>query len=307
MDHLDELGYNENPASGCNIWRNTSIPYYKELQQYLQELNDYYDRIENFTQVTKDVRRASQPNVCDLLELHPDGLAGIFYSSRQLSRLAGGYLEPALPPMRHPRWCLPPNPTKKGNYPKYLIDITYLVHDFKHMCQQIRPTSRTVLLDMGASLQFDFHKDDTPVVDLTSIYTKFGITFDHYYAYEIKPTKPDEVFQKLPDDLMASYHWINVGVSTDPQSKLNPWRLLLDNFDENDFIVVKLDVDNTGIELKLVEQLLADENIIKLVDVFYWEHHVSLKEWWPYSESAKKSLQLFYDLRTKGIPAHYWV
>jgi hypothetical protein len=317
LNHLDELGYDQNPASGCNVWRNSSFPFYHGLQQYLRELEDYYSLIGNFSQVTPDVRRPvhkkdSDVNVCDLLELHPEGLSGIFPSG-QLSKIGDSFLEPALPPMRHPKWCLPPDLQKNRNYRKYLIDISYLVHDFAQLCRSIvnTPTSasspRTVLIDMGASLVFDFHKEETPVLDLLQLYAKFGIHFDHYYAYELKPHDPNQVFQKVPQEFLASYHWMNVGVETDRQSKLNPWKLLKENFQPDDFIVVKLDIDKTSIELELVDQLLEDEHLVKLVDQFYFEHHVSLTEWWPYEETAKKSLELFHKLRRKGIAAHYWV
>ena len=49
----------------------------------------------------------------------------------------------------------------------------------------------------------------------------------------------------------------------------------------------------------------------KLVDQFYFEHHVHLHELaraWGRSMtgSIKKSLELFQGLRRQGIPAHYW-
>lgn len=48
-----------------------------------------------------------------------------------------------------------------------------------------------------------------------------------------------------------------------------------------------------------------------LVDQFYFEHHVHLGELagaWGYSMNGtvKESLELFYSLREKGIPAHFW-
>ena len=39
-------------------------------------------------------------------------------------------------------------------------------------------------------------------------------------------------------------------------------------------MVVKLDIDNNPLETLLVRQLLADPELVNLVDEFFWEHHV---------------------------------
>ena len=63
----------------------------------------------------------------------------------------------------------------------------------------------------------------------------------------------------------------------------------------------------------LAHQLLDDKDGVyhKLVDQFYFEHHVHLGErapWWGGSMkgTVQESLDLFGGLREKGIPAHFW-
>jgi hypothetical protein len=136
--------------------------------------------------------------------------------------------------MRHPGIC--------ENKDKWKMNMGYLVHDFGAMCRKLKRHSRTVFLDMGAAL--DFHSSgSTPAVYITHIYKKFGFKFDHIYAYEVRPKDPSDVYQRIPDDLKASYHWFNVGVEADPKSPNNPLKLILENFNEDDFVVVKLDID----------------------------------------------------------------
>jgi hypothetical protein len=181
------------------------------------------------------------------------------------------------------------------------------------MCRKLKRTSRIVLVDMGASL--DFHgggPSSMPAVYLTQLYRKFGFKFDHIYAYEVTPQEPAHVFERVPDELMASYHWINVGVSADPTSSLNPLKMLLQNFNEDDFIVIKLDIDTSSIEVPLARQLLNDMALHGLVDQFYFEHHVMLGELkgsWQKSMkgSVRDSLEFFIGLREAGIAAHSWV
>ena len=279
--------------------------------------------------------------VCDTLELHPDGLQnGIFGRSQMLSKVpnGGGYVEPLLTPLRHLEHCYADHPF----HSPYVMDMHYLIHDFASLCRKLTPTSRTVFVDMGASL--DFHDDKVtknnntttgtaaagddaaaaaaaaanaastklaPAVFVTEVYQKFGFKFDHIYAYEVTPKEPTDVYKRIPDELKSAYHWYNVGVNATITSSNNPLKLLLENFDENDFVVVKLDIDTHSIEQPMVELILNDGRFHKLIDVFYFEHHVHLLELAPYWRSSmvgtvENSLQLFSKLRERGVAAHYW-
>ena len=95
--------------------------------------------------------------------------------------------------------------------------------------------------------------------------------------------------------------------------KLNPLHSIIKQLNEDDFVVLKLDIDTPNVEIPLVKQLLEDKEGIyhRLIDQFYFEHHVRLAEmkgWWggKMEEYVKDTLDLFYNLRQKGIPAHFW-
>jgi hypothetical protein len=296
----------EGNVAVCKIWKNTSAtPIHADLHAYMNELDDYKHRLSNFSAV-KDLRlrfdEEDVDDVCQSLELHENGLKGIFRSG-QLSFSSSGYIEPLLPPLRHPQFC-----SKRR---KHLLDLGYLVHDFGAMCRKLKPKSRIILVDMGASLDFRASKS-SPAIYLIELFRKFGFPFDHIYAFEVTPTPPEKVFSKVPTHLLASYHWINVGVSSDPKSEMNPLKLLLDNYNEDDLIVVKLDIDTSAIEVPLAMQLLNDDRYNNLIDHFYFEHHVHNKELAPYWRKSmvgtvQESLDLFAGLRRIGIPAHSWV
>jgi hypothetical protein len=88
--------------------------------------------------------------------------------------------------------------------------------------------------------------------------------------------------------------------------------MLMNNYREDDFVVVKLDIDTPVVETLLVEQLRSNPSLSKLVDVFYFEHHVQLRElignWGVVGNvSVKESMELFVDLRRQGIVSHSWV
>ena len=44
-----------------------------------------------------------------------------------------------------------------------------------------------------------------------------------------------EVFNEVPQNLLNAYHWMNIGVDSDPNGKTNPWNMLLETFTEEDF------------------------------------------------------------------------
>ena len=274
------------------------------IDQYKEELKRYYQLIQDFEPINDLRKHLDRKNhsVCDKLDLVPGGLEKIF-QSQQISWTPSGYVEPLLPPFRHLDFCRSPGR-------RALFDMTYLVHDFGHMCRKLKKSSQIVLIDMGASLQFHGSMMAPPVY-LTSIFQKMGFKFDHIYAYETTPTKPAAVFKLVPESLQAAYHWINIGVSSEVGAKDNPLTLLLREYSEDDLIVVKLDIDTSFIETPLAHQILNDDRFAKLIDHFYFEHHVHMKELAPnwmksMNGTVEESLKLFSGLRRKGISAHYW-
>lgn len=315
VSNLDRLGFNEpdNPDT-CHIWSDpnaTTLEVFNSLVAYKKDIDKYNEIIMNFKPVPSIMDKIRQEGVgveekskiCDSLRLHRDGMQGIF-PSKQLSFTSSGYVEPLLPPMRSHKIC--------DDFGRNLMSLEYLVHDFEVMCRKLKPTSRLVLLDMGAAL--DFHGTNQPIVTLLRQYEKFGFVFDHIYGFEINEKNPKEVYEtSLPEDYISSYHWINVGVSAKEGDKLNPLHSIIKKFNEDDFVVVKLDIDTSSIEVPLAHQLLEDKDGIysKIIDQFYFEHHVHLGElknaWrWTMNGTVGESLELFSNLRKKGVPAHFW-
>ena len=73
----------------------------------------------------------------------------------------------------------------------------------------------------------------------------------------------------------------------------------------NNFIVIKLDVDNHNVEVLLFHQLMEYPTLLEIIDQFHFEHHVHQKElmsnWGRLIHgSVKYSLQMMYELRRKG-------
>ncbi len=336
MDHLDKWGWNvpSETVSGCAIWTFADVTtqqIYHSLHSFKDDLLQYSQAVDNFIPIPdlmKKIRKLnfqqgdkehpryqqSLSTICKSASMNNDknlnGIQSLFTNSQQLSHTrTSGYVEPLIPPMRHPDFCL--GDTSENT----LMRIDYLVHDFESMCMKLKPTSRRILIDMGASFTYKINGGKA-MIDLIDLYKKFGFSFDHMYGYEKKFEDPEKVYKDLiPKDLIPTYHWINAGVSSDKDSNLNPLYSIIKNYDEDDLIIVKLDIDTSSIEVPLANQLLHDETFHNLVDQFYFEYHVhmaEMKPWWGAHNhwrndgSMKDAFNLMNGLRQKGIPAHFW-
>ena len=95
---------------------------------------------------------------------------------------------------------------------------------------------------------------------------------------------------------------------------MNPLKSILKTFQKDDFVVLKLDIDSPEIELNLARQLLEDKEGVyhKLIDQFYFEHHIPMAEMIRYwgknvNGTMQESFELFHGLRKRGIPSHFWI
>eukprot|EP00553_Chaetoceros_curvisetus_P002520 CAMPEP_0204617688 /NCGR_PEP_ID=MMETSP0717-20131115/4597_1 /ASSEMBLY_ACC=CAM_ASM_000666 /TAXON_ID=230516 /ORGANISM="Chaetoceros curvisetus" /LENGTH=335 /DNA_ID=CAMNT_0051631287 /DNA_START=81 /DNA_END=1088 /DNA_ORIENTATION=+ len=320
----------ENPVT-CDVWKDpsvTDLQTFGALKQYMKSLDEHTEAVEAFQPIPdllKVIQSTNSHDVCKLARPHRKGLLGIFpdggdgkgggkkYShggtKAQLSHTSTvGYIEPLLPPMRHFKLC-----TDRAHRKEHVMNMNYLVHDFEAMCRNLKPHSKRVLIDIGASLDFHADKGKMPIIWLMELYEKFGFHFDHIYGFESNFADPKDVYEKyLPEKYMPKYHWINVGVNSDENAKLNPLNSIVKQFTEDDLVIVKLDIDTSFIELPLAKQLLEDKDDIyhRVVDQFYFEHHVHLRDmmpaWKKTEGTIKDSFDLFQGLRKKGIPAHFW-
>lgn len=223
MNNFKMLGYDKENQwiSGCNIFNDsntTTKENHNNLENFRRDLDSQSKALKEFdsnktVDLLNKIRKGKydgdyMTKLCKNTRPHPYGLQALF-PSNQLSLTKSGYIEPLIPPLRSPHFC--------GGYEgDYGLSLNFLVHDFEAICLSLKPSSRIVLIDMGASL--DFHEHDKnrnlpPIIELIKTFEKFGFKFDHIYAFEIKEKDPTKVYRHyLPVDYFASYHWINSGM-----------------------------------------------------------------------------------------------
>ena len=180
------------------------------------------------------------------------------------------------------------------------------------MC--IRDSTRALFFDLGASL-YHTGNGGASMSWFVNAYRARGITFDRIFAWEAKLHTDATIYATMPPSIVDRISYYNLPANTTPGEKHNPWRTLRAVAAQADFVVVKIDIDNTPVEEALLEQLLADRTLSALVDEFYFEHHVLNTPMWHYGwtggtvteHTLVHSYNLFSRLRERGIRAHSWV
>lgn len=143
-------------------------------------------------------------------------------------------------------------------------------------------------------------------------YRGHGVNFDRILLWEAKVHDPKSIFYTLPRELWHKYQYFNVPASSNVSDPSSPIAILRTIAQPGDFVLFKLDIDNSPIENAIVESILSSSDISGLIDEFVFEHHVNFipmhKFWGGNLKSTfAESYKLFHSMRKLGIRAHSWV
>lgn len=173
------------------------------------------------------------------------------------------------------------------------------------------PLPRLIIVDMGSTTYL--HSKSGPSQQyFVDTYKNAGFTkLERLLAWEAIRYKPN-VFDQVPKEVLPHYQFFNHPCSGVKDDRMNPLRWVKEIAKPDDFVVVKLDVDVKDVEIPIVEQILEDEELIGLIDEFFWEHHSTIEELaWAWKDAAMGSMaegySYFRKLREKGIRSHCWV
>jgi hypothetical protein len=172
--------------------------------------------------------------------------------------------------------------------------------------------SQKILLDIGSSYFISSDGNTTgPHVGPWWFYEYFrtkSLKFDRVFAYEYQQIPPQTFWEQVPDDVLASLTFINVGV--EESGKFNPWNTLQSIARPHDYVVVKLDIDTPSLETALIQQLVNNESLRSLIDELFFEMHVTViemkKHWGNPAGQLKTTYELFSEFRKYGVRMHSW-
>ena len=227
------------------------------------------------------------------------------------------YIEPLAGLTRSPLFCL------YGD--EYVVSKDYLLPSSKKYKRGGSNSSSTsssreegkkaFFFDIGASLFNSGTGGSSQAWFMMEVAAYHNVKWNGIFAWEANGLDPVTVWQDIPEHLKSIYHWYNVPV-TDDMNKDNPLAFILKITNPEDFVVVKLDIDNSLLEEKLAAQILRNDALIARIDEFYFEHHVNVEPMHPFwgtsfDEVGGKTLidtySIFMEFRLNGIRAHSWV
>jgi len=200
----------------------------------------------------------------------------------------------------------------------------------RHLQPSLRQAGgRLIFFDLGAGTNAGADNRGS-LAWFARTFHKLGSPIQHIIAWEAAVIEPQLFWDSIQPSVVPRLQFYNVPADPTPNGTHNPWRVLTAIVRSADYVVVKIDVDNSAVELALVLQLLESESYHRRVDELFWEHHVAgspmqCPQLWggkPRSgegwsamtfntsnvhETLAGSYALFRRLRALGIRAHSWV
>eukprot|EP01097_Dermamoeba_algensis_P005562 TRINITY_DN3532_c0_g1_i1.p1 TRINITY_DN3532_c0_g1~~TRINITY_DN3532_c0_g1_i1.p1 ORF type:complete len:354 (+),score=82.67 TRINITY_DN3532_c0_g1_i1:154-1215(+) len=167
------------------------------------------------------------------------------------------------------------------------------------------------LMDIGAST-FVAGATGSSQQYLLSGYKSRGIHFNKLLLWEPTQMKDSQIFAQVPEDWYPYYQYFNVlpsSVPTDPKNPLNALKLFAT---VDDFVSLKLTLNLTDIELKMILKMMTEPEITSLIDEFFYEHKFKFDEKNPPlklvfgNTQADDIFTLLSKMRHQGIRAHGW-
>ena len=199
----------------------------------------------------------------------------------------------------------------------FLLGPSAPFHNFHPSTPAIAPwlyqkSGQKILIDVGSAYFNGIVNGTSSVANsLRWFYDYFhslSFRFDRIIAFESEQFSPEAYWSQIPDDMIGSLSFINVGV--EKTGKLSPWNILTSIAKEDDYVVVKLDIDQPALENEFMHQVLQNKSISLLIDDMFFEMHVKVNEmimyWGEQPGELSDSYKLFTKIRQAGIRMHSW-
>jgi hypothetical protein len=200
----------------------------------------------------------------------------------------------------------------------------------RHLQPALRQAGgRVIFFDLGAGTNAGAD-NGASLTWFTRAFDDISSPIEHIIAWEAAVVPPRSFWDTIQPSVVPRLQFYNVPADPTPNGAHNPWRILEAIVTQLDYVVVKIDIDHSAVELALVHQLLESKTLRRLVDELFWEHHVAGSpmqcpqlwggkhrsgEGWSrmafntsnVDETLAGSYALFRRLRELGIRAHSWV
>jgi hypothetical protein len=214
------------------------------------------------------------------------------------------YIEPLVGFLRHPFVVC------NSDTFNLIFDTGYLMIPFP---TEVKFTGKAFYFDAGASTYAANMKW------FIEEFATYGIHFYRILAWETFVYRPRKYWSKVPDNIKPKLSYYNIPIQQDPSSGDNILNYIRALTTPEDYVMVKIDIDNLKIERALIDQIISSPDLIGLIDEIFWEHHVlkspmQHRGWGRLLHSSPDinttladSYKLFSKLRELGMRAHSWI
>jgi hypothetical protein len=147
------------------------------------------------------------------------------------------------------------------------------------------------------------------------------INFGSIFGWEMSLLEPSQFWKHVPPRWKPLYHFFNKDITASPTDADSVQTLTKQlGITKHDFVAFKLDIDTPKVEIPIVLDLLSkDSDFAEYIDEFFFELHFRCEVMMPCGWDSKMpeefmglkldrhgALQLFGDLRRRGVRAHFW-
>eukprot|EP00890_Picochlorum_soloecismus_P004060 jgi/Picsp_1/4655/NSC_02025-R1_protein len=224
----------------------------------------------------------------------------LVYVSPQTNKKHVRVIEPLVGHLRHPYalpHCKPDRPDAVHVQDRSYIAFAGLTSWEPHLYP-----GKKYLFDLGTA---DF---ETSLKYMIGQYEGMGIHFDRIWAWEV--TAKPAYWDTVTENIQGKLHFYNKPVSADVKSPAHPLQILKSIYKAGDYAVVKLDIDNSELEMSIMDEVRRDEELKRIIGEMMFEMHYDSRDMQRYfrrpNMSYTKTVETFRSYREMGIPLHYW-
>lgn len=237
-------------------------------------------------------------------------------------------IEPLIGHFRHP-FALP-NCKPEGNAVR-TQDRSYIAFGGASRVDDSFYPGKRYLFDLGTAAFW------TSLQYFISRYSGLGIEFDSIWAWEAE--RMPNYWDYVPHDVQGKLHFYNQAISSDLTSPSHPLKILKTVYQPGDFVVrwtavivglyaycqlillqlytssflvqvLKLDIDNTPLEMSIMDEVERDDALRNMISDFMFELHYNSADMQVHFGSPNMSyaeaLMTLRRFRELGVPLHYW-
>jgi hypothetical protein len=204
-----------------------------------------------------------------------------------------------------------------------LVDPEYVVLATKAEIEEqrarspcIRRSCQTIMIYLGdAGVWHPNALGEVGQAWFENAYKSRDIEFNRILLWDSQQVTDADIFKYLPPKLWHTYQYYNLPATFDADNLTSPFHIIKTIAQRGDFVVLRLagagDYKRTD---ALIETLLADDELVGLVDELFYEDRVDfepLSAYWNGSSHPHKrinaSYEFFAKLRSRGVRAHAFV